>query len=116
MGKTLAFGLPTIERLYQLRRDEGWTSAPRALVMAPTRELAQQVAKELSVVAPKLSLLCVYGGSAMGPQCNALRNGVDLIRVRVRVRITANPTMGPQCNALRNGVDLPTNPNPNPKP
>ena len=41
--------------------------------------LAQQVAKELSVVAPKLSLLCVYGGSAMGPQCNALRNGVDLI-------------------------------------
>jgi len=79
MGKTLAFGLPTIERLYQLRRDEGWTSAPRALVMAPTRELAQQVAKELSVVAPKLSLLCVYGGSAMGPQCNALRNGVDLI-------------------------------------
>ena len=38
-----------------------------------------QVAKELSVVAPKLSLLCVYGGSPMGPQCNALRNGVDLI-------------------------------------
>ena len=43
MGKTLAFGLPTIERLYELRRDEGWTSSPRALVMAPTRELAQQV-------------------------------------------------------------------------
>ena len=37
------------------------------------------MAKELSVVAPKLSLLCVYGGSPMGPQCNALRNGVDLI-------------------------------------
>ena len=43
MGKTLAFGLPAIERLYELRRDEGWTSSPRALVMAPTRELAQQV-------------------------------------------------------------------------
>ena len=79
MGKTLAFGLPTIERLYQLRASEGASRAPRALVMAPTRELAQQVARELEIVAPKLSLLCVYGGAPMGPQTSALRQGVDLI-------------------------------------
>ena len=48
--------------------------------MAPTRELAQQVCTEIeSVAGGQLSCLCVYGGVPLGPPCNALRAGVDLL-------------------------------------
>jgi len=49
------------------------------LVMAPTRELAQQVCGEIEKVADGIGVLCVYGGAPMGPQCNALRAGVEVV-------------------------------------
>ena len=84
MGKTLAFALPTIERIYQLRggssnRIRADSMRPRALVLCPTRELAQQVAREFESVAASLSVLCVYGGAPIGGQISALRAGVDVL-------------------------------------
>eukprot|EP00322_Chrysochromulina_rotalis_P013352 CAMPEP_0115882808 /NCGR_PEP_ID=MMETSP0287-20121206/29205_1 /TAXON_ID=412157 /ORGANISM="Chrysochromulina rotalis, Strain UIO044" /LENGTH=759 /DNA_ID=CAMNT_0003338917 /DNA_START=1 /DNA_END=2284 /DNA_ORIENTATION=- len=83
MGKTLAFALPMVEKVRAMRteaRAMGRSGRPPAgLVMAPTRELAQQVAKEVASVAPSLEVLCVYGGTPMGPSCTTLRAGVDLV-------------------------------------
>jgi len=75
-GKTAAFALPLLERLQQ-----GQTS-PQALVLAPTRELAMQVADSFKAYAsghPHLKVLAVYGGSDFRTQINALRRGVDVV-------------------------------------
>ena len=75
-GKTAAFALPLLERLQQ-----GQT-APQALVLAPTRELAMQVADSFKAYAsghPHLKVLAVYGGSDFRTQINALRRGVDVV-------------------------------------
>ena len=75
-GKTLAFALPIIESLIA----EKSTREPRALVLAPTRELAQQVLGDFAEISRnRLKTLCVYGGSAYGPSCDALRRGVDVV-------------------------------------
>jgi ATP-dependent RNA helicase DDX21 len=83
MGKTLAFALPMIEKIYQVKRDDASARArgrgPLGLVMAPTRELAQQVGREVETVAATITLLCVYGGAPMGPQVSALRAGIDVL-------------------------------------
>nr|ABF99668.1 DEAD/DEAH box helicase family protein, expressed [Oryza sativa Japonica Group] len=52
---------------------------PRVLVLAPTRELAKQVEKEIKESAPKLSTVCVYGGVSYNVQQNALSRGVDVV-------------------------------------
>jgi superfamily II DNA/RNA helicase len=79
-GKTLAFGLPMLTRLVagSNRRTPG---APRGLVLVPTRELARQVADELSPLGHPLYLrvTTVYGGAPMGRQIEALRRGVDVV-------------------------------------
>lgn len=75
-GKTLAFALPIIMKLEPSRER---SRLPRAIVVAPTRELAKQVADEFSKSAPGLSTVTVYGGAAYGPQENALRRGVDVV-------------------------------------
>lgn len=75
-GKTLAFALPIISRLNP-SRERG--RAPRAIIMAPTRELARQVAEEFSKSGPELTVTTVYGGASYGPQENALRRGVDVV-------------------------------------
>jgi superfamily II DNA/RNA helicase len=79
-GKTLAFGLPLLMRLAQEDRPAAATY-PRALVLAPTRELAQQVADALASVARPLglSVLAIYGGAAMDRQVRALARGVDVV-------------------------------------
>ena len=84
-GKTIAFGLPIVERMakdvedgvHELRRGRG----PRLLVMAPTRELARQVNDELTQLARphRLFTAVFHGGSAYGPQEGALRNGIDIL-------------------------------------
>ena len=83
MGKTLAFALPIAERLLALRAADASARAarrpPAALVMAPTRELAQQVATEFSSIAPSLVLLCAYGGTEMRPQVSRLAAGIDVL-------------------------------------
>lgn len=52
---------------------------PRVLVLAPTRELAKQVEKEIKESAPKLGTVCVYGGVSYNVQQNALSRGVDVV-------------------------------------
>lgn len=84
-GKTLAFALPLLERLAAAKaaaaKGGNRSRAPLALVLAPTRELAKQVAREMALTgAPlRVSVECFYGGSAYGPQEGALRRGVDVV-------------------------------------
>lgn len=75
-GKTLAFGLPLLTRVERADRNR-----PRALVLAPTRELAEQIRRELAPLAKSVgrTTAAVYGGVSYGPQKNALRRGVDVL-------------------------------------
>jgi ATP-dependent RNA helicase RhlE len=79
-GKTAAFGLPTIDRLF-IRNRRPKARAPRSLVLVPTRELALQVQRALSTYSAPLPLrvLAIFGGVSMGAQIQALRHGVDII-------------------------------------
>ncbi|MDQ1747398.1 MAG: hypothetical protein QOD07_1661 [Frankiaceae bacterium] len=79
-GKTLAFGLPMLTRLVATK-DRRAASAPRGLVLVPTRELARQVADELGPLAGAtgLRVTTVFGGAPMGRQIDALRRGVDIV-------------------------------------
>ena len=76
-GKTAAFGLPIVQRLVK----RGVTPKPRALVLVPTRELALQVHQSLAAYAgpSQLRVVAIFGGVGMGPQLQALRQGVDVI-------------------------------------
>jgi ATP-dependent RNA helicase DDX21 len=78
-GKTLAFALPIIERLRAGGGGGGARRAPRVLVLAPTRELAKQVAEDFSLMAPSLTTLAVYGGVGMDPQRAVLWRGCDVV-------------------------------------
>ncbi|MGA2642346.1 MAG: DEAD/DEAH box helicase [Spirochaetia bacterium] len=75
-GKTAAFLLPIMNKLLPMQR-----GATRALVLAPTRELAAQIADHFKELAAGTSLTCaaVYGGVGMGSQERAFRKGVDMI-------------------------------------
>ncbi|MDP2624129.1 MAG: DEAD/DEAH box helicase [Actinomycetota bacterium] len=75
-GKSLAFGIPMIERSKRSRPKH-----PGSLVLVPTRELCSQVAEELEGLAAARgrTLLAVYGGAPMGAQIEALRNGIDIV-------------------------------------
>ncbi|MEO7371282.1 MAG: DEAD/DEAH box helicase, partial [Ilumatobacteraceae bacterium] len=79
-GKTIAFALPIVARLAASgKRRE--SSRPRALILVPTRELANQVMTSLKPLAEAMSLrvATVYGGVGQGPQVSALRHGVDIV-------------------------------------
>ena len=75
-GKTLAFGIPLMARVgrAQPRR-------PRALILAPTRELAEQIKQTLTplAIASKRWITTIYGGVGYEPQRRALRKGSDVI-------------------------------------
>ncbi len=75
-GKTLAFGLPL---LANVERASG--NKPKALILAPTRELAEQIKRELTgpAKAVKRHVFAVYGGVSYGPQKQAFRKGVDVL-------------------------------------
>lgn len=76
-GKTLAFGLPLVHRLSLLKKKKGI----RAVVVAPTRELAIQVFEQIDAVAKLLSKLkaaCIYGGTNKDEQRRSL-NGTNII-------------------------------------
>ncbi|CAI5715559.1 unnamed protein product [Peronospora destructor] len=79
MGKTLAFALPVIEILLKEKRPRARGRAPRVVCMAPTRELAKQVASEFELTGPSLSTVCIYGGASYQSQNNAFRSGVDIL-------------------------------------
>ena len=75
-GKTLAFGLPLVVRL-----TPGQRRRPTALVLAPTRELAEQIAAEIRPLARvrRHDVVSVYGGVGYGPQRKALDNGAEVV-------------------------------------
>ena len=75
-GKTLAFGLPLISRAP--RADPEF---PTALILSPTRELAEQICKVLTPLASTfdLEVLAIYGGVPYGRQRKALSRGVDIV-------------------------------------
>jgi superfamily II DNA/RNA helicase len=78
-GKTLAFGIPLLERV--LSPAEGATGSPQALVVVPTRELSLQVARDLETAGSTrgVRVLPIYGGVAYEPQIDALRGGVEIL-------------------------------------
>jgi ATP-dependent RNA helicase DeaD len=75
-GKTAAFALPVLARI-DIKQ-----TTPQALVLAPTRELAIQVAEAFQTYAkhiPGFHVLPIYGGQSYGPQLSALRRGVHIV-------------------------------------
>lgn len=75
-GKTAAFALPILSKIDPNRRE------PQALILAPTRELALQVATAFESYAtqmPSVSVVAIYGGAPMGPQLKAIRQGAQVI-------------------------------------
>ena len=79
-GKTLAYCLPVLERLLLMPPRGRAPARPSWLVLVPTRELAQQVLKELNSIGDKrLTSLLAVGGVAMDPQIEVLKRGVDVV-------------------------------------
>ncbi len=79
-GKTLAFLLPLVTRLAASRTPRRPTQ-PRALILAPTRELVGQIERALEPLArsANLTTLTVFGGVGQNPQVRGLRRGVDVL-------------------------------------
>jgi ATP-dependent RNA helicase RhlE len=81
-GKTAAFLLPILNRMLRARalapEERGYT---RVLVLAPTRELAVQIADDVEgfTYHTDVTSIAVYGGVEMGPQDRALKSGVDIV-------------------------------------
>ena len=73
-GKTAAFALPILHNLQNQKK-------PQALILAPTRELALQVADSVTAYGKhlKVRVLAVYGGQPYGPQISNLKRGVDIV-------------------------------------
>jgi ATP-dependent RNA helicase DBP3 len=80
-GKTLAFGIPAMKHVLDKMETMKSKSGPICLVLAPTRELAQQIADVLeeSGGACGVSTVCVYGGTPKGPQRSALKAGARVV-------------------------------------
>lgn len=76
-GKTLAFLLPSFQHLLSAKH----STQPRMVVLAPTRELAIQIADDATQLAQfsRLRVAAIYGGAPIGLQAQALRRGVDLV-------------------------------------
>lgn len=82
-GKTIAFGAPLVERLMENGggRDREYGRSPRALILAPTRELALQIDRTVQPIARAVGLFTtqIYGGVPFGRQLGALERGVDIV-------------------------------------
>ncbi len=81
-GKTLAFLVATFNHLLTTAEPEGrQTNQPRAIIMAPTRELAIQIAKDATLLSKhtKLKVGIVYGGEGYDAQMKVLEKGVDIL-------------------------------------
>lgn len=82
-GKTIAFGAPVVERLMENNggKDRKMGRAPRALILAPTRELAQQIDRTVQPIARSVGLFTttIVGGVPQHRQVGALQRGVDIV-------------------------------------
>ncbi len=86
MGKTLAFGVPLLQRI-TTDTTRPLTGTPRALIVVPTRELCLQVHGDLVAASKylkadesrKLTVTAIYGGRPYEPQIEALQKGVDVV-------------------------------------
>ncbi|MGK3711089.1 DEAD/DEAH box helicase [Arthrobacter sp. IK3] len=84
-GKTLGFGIPALQRVIVPADDEYESlpapGAPQALIVVPTRELAVQVASDLTTAARRRGarIVTIYGGRAYEPQIEALEAGVEIV-------------------------------------
>ncbi|MBN8727930.1 MAG: DEAD/DEAH box helicase [Xanthomonadales bacterium] len=80
-GKTAAFSLPLLDRLYVKERRPAQPKKPRALVLTPTRELAAQVHDSIKAYGRHLGVrsTTIFGGVGMQPQVDALRRGLDIL-------------------------------------
>ncbi|MFT4259393.1 DEAD/DEAH box helicase [Microbacterium sp.] len=82
-GKTIAFGAPLVESVLKSqagkRREFG--RSPRAIILAPTRELALQIDRTIQPIARSVGLFTtqIYGGVPQGRQVGALKKGVDIV-------------------------------------
>ena len=73
-GKTIAFGIPLIAN-----SKRGEPNYPGSLILAPTRELAEQIFSELRSLAGKTKVGVVYGGVGYGNQIRSLKQGIDIL-------------------------------------
>jgi superfamily II DNA/RNA helicase len=82
-GKTIAFGAPLVERLMENNggKDRQMGRKPRALILAPTRELAQQIDRTVQPIARSVGLFTttIVGGVPQYKQVSALQRGVDIV-------------------------------------
>ncbi|MEO8263586.1 MAG: DEAD/DEAH box helicase, partial [Pseudolysinimonas sp.] len=84
-GKTIAFGAPLVERLLAMQAGNKerrvFGRAPRALILAPTRELALQIDRTVQPIARSVGLFTtqIYGGVPYARQLGALQRGVDIV-------------------------------------
>lgn len=81
-GKTAAFALPILQLFSERpRQTAGNVSAPRALVLTPTRELAAQVGESIDTYGAHLELrsTVIFGGVSINPQKSALSRGIDIL-------------------------------------
>lgn len=81
MGKTLGFGVPLIDRVFDDANVAELDGTPRALVVVPTRELAVQVGDDLTLAAARtpVSVTTIYGGRPYQEQIDTLQAGVDVV-------------------------------------
>ena len=82
-GKTIAFGAPLVESILrsQTGKKREFGRAPKALILAPTRELALQIDRTIQPIARSVGLFTtqIYGGVPQGRQVGALKKGVDIV-------------------------------------
>lgn len=80
-GKTLGFGVPILERVTTEEEETQPDPRPQALIVAPTRELALQVAGDLEQAGAtrRVRVIAIYGGKGYEPQIEALQAGVDIV-------------------------------------
>jgi ATP-dependent RNA helicase RhlE len=80
-GKTAAFGLPLAERLLAAGHGRPLPKTARSLILAPTRELVNQIATNLKafVKGSRLSVVSVVGGASINAQSQALQRGADIL-------------------------------------
>lgn len=81
MGKTLGFGVPVLDRVFDDAALPELDGTPHALIIAPTRELASQVGEDLRAAAvhTPVTVFTVYGGRPYEEQIEALNKGVDVV-------------------------------------